>query len=91
MSLLPHQLELLAPARDYPARHGAILLPFDAAMNHAVRIHNQDVADFLTLAARLPKFGRTIDAQLARYVNGLRTWMRANYEFSRTAARYRVT
>jgi len=24
--------ELLAPARDYPARHGAILLPFDAAV-----------------------------------------------------------
>lgn len=24
--------ELLAPARDYPARHGAILLPFDAAI-----------------------------------------------------------
>lgn len=23
---------LLAPARDYPARHGAILLPFDAAL-----------------------------------------------------------
>lgn len=23
---------LLAPARDYPARHGAILLPFDAAI-----------------------------------------------------------
>lgn len=66
-------------------------LPFDAAVSHAVRIHNQDVADFLALAARLPTFGRTIDAQLTRYVNGLRTWMRANYEFSRTAARYRVT
>lgn len=24
--------DLLAPARDYPARHGAILLPFDAAV-----------------------------------------------------------
>jgi NifU-like protein involved in Fe-S cluster formation len=24
--------DLLAPARDYPARHGAILLPFDAAL-----------------------------------------------------------
>jgi NifU-like protein involved in Fe-S cluster formation len=24
--------DLLAPARDYPARHGAILLPFDAAI-----------------------------------------------------------
>jgi hypothetical protein len=24
--------ELLAAARDYPARHGAILLPFDAAI-----------------------------------------------------------
>lgn len=25
--------DLLAPARDYPARHGAILLPFDAAIS----------------------------------------------------------
>lgn len=25
------EIEILAPARDYPARHGAILLPFDAA------------------------------------------------------------
>lgn len=24
--------DLLAPAKDYPARHGAILLPFDAAI-----------------------------------------------------------
>jgi len=26
------EFDLLAPARDYPARHGAILLPFDAAI-----------------------------------------------------------
>lgn len=26
------QLSLLAPARDYPARHAAILLPFDAVL-----------------------------------------------------------
>lgn len=27
------ELALLAPARDYPARHGAILLPWDAALD----------------------------------------------------------
>ena len=32
--------DLLAPARDYPARHGAILLPFDAAI---AALENADV------------------------------------------------
>lgn len=32
--------DLLAPARDYPARHGAILLPFDAAI---AALDRQDV------------------------------------------------
>ena len=26
------EIEILTPARDYPARHGAIMLPFDAAV-----------------------------------------------------------
>jgi len=34
-------------------------------------------------------FGASIDGDVARYGRGLRTWMRASYEFSRTAVRYR--
>ena len=66
---------------------GQLSLP--AALNHAVRVHNQDVAEFVALSARLPRFSPAIDFELERYVSSLRTWMRANYEFSRTAARYR--
>lgn len=35
--------DLLAPARDYPARHGAILLPFDAAVSALAAIEVRSV------------------------------------------------
>lgn len=60
------------------------------ALHLAAHIHNQDVAEFLKQAARLPKFGPAINPELARYVEGLCTWIRANYEFSQTAARYQA-
>lgn len=63
-------------------------LGFQSALDRAVAIHNEDVQEFLTRAAALPAFGGSIDADLARYVDGLRTWIRGNYVFSLTAARY---
>ena len=37
---------------------------------------------------RLPKWGETIDSQLARYVDGLGNWVRANDQWSFVSERY---
>lgn len=58
------------------------------AMHEAVRIHNATVHEFIELAKNLPHFNEEIDADLARYVECLRHWMRANLDWSLTAFRY---
>jgi Terpene synthase family 2, C-terminal metal binding len=60
----------------------------EAACTRAAGLHDAQVRHFLELERRLPRFGPSIDAQLARYVEGMRIWLRANDDWSRTTARY---
>ncbi|XYH98454.1 terpene synthase family protein [Sorangium sp. So ce1128] len=61
----------------------------DEAVREAVRVHNGTVRAFVEQAAALDTFGREVDAELNRYLDGLRYWMRGNLDWSWTALRYR--
>ncbi|MFO0574720.1 MAG: hypothetical protein U1A78_12045 [Polyangia bacterium] len=60
----------------------------EAAMRETVQVHNDTVQAFLDLEKKLPSFGPEVDAEVARYVDSLRHWMRANLDWSWTALRY---
>lgn len=61
----------------------------DEAVREAVRVHNGTVRAFVEQATALASFGPEVDAELSRYVDCLRYWMRANLDWSWTALRYR--
>ncbi|XXY48145.1 terpene synthase [Sorangium sp. So ce269] len=63
-------------------------LSSDEAVREAVRVHNGTVRAFVEQAAGLESFGPEVDAELSRYVDCLRYWMRANLDWSWTALRY---
>lgn len=60
----------------------------EAAMSETIKVHNDTVQAFLDLEKKLPSFGPAVDAEVARYVDSLRHWMRANLDWSWTALRY---
>ena len=41
------------------------------------------------MPSTLPSFGAQADEMLDRYIAGLRSWMRGNYDWSQMTARYR--
>ncbi|WP_437899474.1 terpene synthase family protein [Sorangium sp. So ce124] len=61
----------------------------DEAVREAVAVHDQAVRAFVEQAAALEGSGPEADAELSRYVDCLRCWMRANLDWSSTALRYR--
>lgn len=65
-------------------------LSLQAAVNHVGALHNAEVDAFIALAQRLPSFTPLIDADLQRYVSGMRFWMRANLDWSLSAVRYQA-
>ncbi len=81
-------------------RHGEVLnlavalraeygLTLQAAVTRAAQMHDAEVRAFLELESRLPSFGTKSEAQLKRYVAGLRSWMRGNVDWSQMTERYR--
>lgn len=62
-----------------------------AAMDKVVALHDAEVRAFMALAWHLPTITPEIDADLERYITGMRFWMRANLDWSMAAARYRTT
>ena len=63
-------------------------LPLQAAVEQVAALHDNEIQDFIALAAQLPSFEPAIEADLQRYVAGMRFWMRANLDWSIGTARY---
>jgi Terpene synthase family 2, C-terminal metal binding len=60
----------------------------DEGWRRAADLHDAQVRHYCALERLLPVFGGQIDRDLSRYCEGLRTWMRANYDWSATTPRY---
>jgi Terpene synthase family 2, C-terminal metal binding len=65
-------------------------LPLQAAVDRVGTLHDAEVCAFIALAAQLPAFEPAVDADLHRYVTGMRFWMRANLDWSLGTARYQA-
>jgi 5-epi-alpha-selinene synthase len=64
-------------------------LTLQVALNRVGALHDAEVRAFMALAAQLPAFEPAVDADLQRYVLGMRFWMRANFDWSIITTRYR--
>jgi hypothetical protein len=62
-------------------------LGLQEAIDAAVQMHDTAMRCFLELEKRLPSFGEH-DAHVARYVTGIRRWVRANVDWSIQTGRY---
>jgi hypothetical protein len=60
----------------------------EEACLRAVALHDAQVRHYCALEKLLPSFGSPIDQDLARYCEGMRIWMRANYDWSTVTPRY---
>jgi len=60
----------------------------DGAMTWIGEFHDRLAKSFLLTKDRLPSWGGSIDAQVARYVHGLGNWVRANDQWSFESQRY---
>jgi 5-epi-alpha-selinene synthase len=78
--------EMLNLAIALRAEYG---LTLQAAVARAAEMHDAEARAFLELESRLPSFGAQADEMLDRYIAGLRSWMRGNYDWSQMTARYR--
>jgi Terpene synthase family 2, C-terminal metal binding len=61
-----------------------------AALLKAVDRVNQEAARFRALERSLPSFGPETDRALARYVDGIRIWLRGHIDYSLASGRYQA-
>ena len=62
--------------------------PLEECVGEAAAMHDSEVRHFLDCAGALPSFGAEVDEAVARYVEGLGYWMRANLDWSALNGRY---
>jgi len=61
----------------------------EEACRRAVDVHDAQVHHFCALETLLPSFGAQIDRDLARYCEGMRSWMRGSCDWSAVTPRYK--
>jgi hypothetical protein len=61
------------------------------AVHKAIELHNAEVNAYLELEKQLPTFGPQIDEQVQRYLSGLRSWMRGNFDWGLNTKRYKIS
>jgi hypothetical protein len=63
-------------------------LSLQTAVDRVAALYEDEIYAFIALARRLPSFTPSVDMELQRYVAGLRSWMRANLDWSHDTFRY---
>jgi hypothetical protein len=58
------------------------------AMDHAARLFNARMREYVELERKLPSYGLETDVALQRYLRGLRCWVRGNLDWSYESGRY---
>jgi 5-epi-alpha-selinene synthase len=66
-------------------------IPVQEAVERAAEIHDAEVRTFIELSVQLPSFGAQIDAELQRYISGLRFFMRGCLDWYLETGRYCLT
>jgi hypothetical protein len=75
-----HNLVIVLQQEEALTREEACLRTID--------LHDAQVRHFCTLEGLLPSFGTRIDQDLAHYLDGMRIWISATYDWSSVTPRY---
>jgi hypothetical protein len=62
----------------------------EEACRRAIDLHDAQARHYCALEKLLPSFGNEIDRDLARYCEGMRSWMRGSYDWSAVTPRYKA-
>ncbi|WP_175552237.1 terpene synthase family protein [Seinonella peptonophila] len=57
-------------------------IPVEEAITEAIRIHDQDVEEFIQLEKKIPSFGTQMDDHIGKYLSVLRSWIRGHVDWS---------
>lgn len=52
------------------------------------KMHNQKVIELIDLEAKIPSLGEKIDNEIAKYISGLHSWIRGNFDWYFQSGRY---
>jgi 5-epi-alpha-selinene synthase len=63
-------------------------IPIEKAINLAKEVHDNEVLELLHLEAFLPHFEKDLDAEVAKYIAGLNTWISASLNWYYHSNRY---
>ncbi|MEH2283872.1 MAG: terpene synthase [Nostoc sp.] len=65
-------------------------ISFQEAINYAVELCNQEVQEFIDLTERLPDFGKEMNAEVERYISGMRSWIRGHLDWYSSTGHYQT-
>jgi 5-epi-alpha-selinene synthase len=63
-------------------------ISLEQAIHDAAKMHDQEVRYFMNLEISLPYFGEEVDTQVTKYISGMYSWIRGNYDWYFQSARY---
>lgn len=67
---------------------GIYNLDVNAAIDWVEKRHKELEREFIEKYDKVPKFGETVDSQVAKYIDGLASWVWANARWSFECGRY---
>ncbi|GBE93123.1 terpene synthase family protein [Nostoc cycadae] len=65
-------------------------IPLNQAVAIVANMHNQELQSFLDLQASIPYFNEEINHEVTKYLSGLHTWIRGNFDWSCNSGRYQT-
>ncbi|ALF56009.1 terpene synthase [Nostoc piscinale CENA21] len=65
-------------------------IPLNQAVSIVADMHNQELKSFLDLQATIPYFKKEINDEVSKYLSGLHTWIRGNFDWSCHSGRYQT-
>ncbi|MGI8504769.1 MAG: terpene synthase family protein, partial [Hassallia sp.] len=63
-------------------------ISLEQAIHDAAKMHDKEVRYFMNLETSLPSFGEEVDDQVTKYISGMYSWIRGNYDWYSLTARY---
>jgi len=63
-------------------------ISLEEAIKRAAEMHNQEVKSMINLETSIPSFGEEVDAELAKYILGMHTWISGHLDWCFCTARF---
>ncbi|BAY33228.1 Terpene synthase, metal-binding protein [Nostoc carneum NIES-2107] len=62
----------------------------EQSLKIAAEMHDLEVKNLTNLIVNIPSFGKEVDAEVAKYISGLQSWIRGNLDWYAHSGRYQI-